>query len=182
MMRRKRRDCFGMLKNRVGVTGCDQLYRIIALPVPPSPGQAHTAGTPRQSSRGREKVSLSPCGIFAPCLLLQGLWFTLIAPALPSSRRTTSRSTTWFRTYDTRCSVVKIQCRKCVPSLLRTFLRGKLRVISNIFQNFLQMGQTLLDALMNCMPADPFCPCDFLFAHSQEVVGIDTFRLFVRKL
>ena len=83
----------------------------------------YAAGTPLKSTRGREEVSLSPCGIFAPCMPLQGLWFTLIAPAPPSSRRTTSRSTAWFRTCDTRCSVVKIQCRKCVPSILGTFLR-----------------------------------------------------------
>ena len=39
---------------------------IIVPPVPPSPGQANTAGTPRQSSRGREEVSLSHAGSSRP--------------------------------------------------------------------------------------------------------------------
>ena len=59
------------------------------------PSQAHTAGTPRQSLRGREEVSLYPCHIFAPCLPQQGQWITLIALAVPSPRRSIRRSTTW---------------------------------------------------------------------------------------
>lgn len=61
------------------------------------PGLAYATGTPRQSLRGREKVSLYPCILIAPWLPHQGLWITLIAPAMPSSRRSISRFSTWER-------------------------------------------------------------------------------------
>ena len=40
------------LGQKEDAAGCDQLYRIIALLVPPSPRQAHTAETPSQVSGG----------------------------------------------------------------------------------------------------------------------------------
>lgn len=104
---------------------------------------AYRRDSPSSQWEAVVEVSLSPCGIIAPCMPPQGLWFTLIAPAAPSSRRTTSRSTAWFRTCDTRYSVVKIQSRKCIPSISGTFLRGKLHVASKLFQNFLHSAKSL---------------------------------------
>ena len=48
------------LGQKEGAAGCDQLYRIIALPVPPSPGQTHTAGTPPPSVGGRRRSIIIP--------------------------------------------------------------------------------------------------------------------------
>ena len=44
----------------LGAAGCDQLYRIIAPHVPPSPGQTHTAGTPPPSVGGRRRSIIIP--------------------------------------------------------------------------------------------------------------------------
>ena len=126
------------------VTGCERLHpqHSPACTAVPRTG-VYRRDSPSSQWEAVVEVSLSPRGIVAPCMPPQGLWFTLIAPAAPSSRRTTSRSTAWFRTCDTRYSVVKIQSRKCIPSISGTFLRGKLHVASKLFQNFLHSAKSL---------------------------------------
>ena len=63
---------FAMHPRQGNVTGC--IWQcIIVLPVPPSPGQTHTAGTPPSSQwEAVVEVSLSPWGIVAPCSPRQG--------------------------------------------------------------------------------------------------------------
>ena len=76
------------------VTGCGRLHpqHSPACTAVPRTG-AYRRDSPSSQWEAVVEVSLSPRGIIAPCMPPQGLWFTLIAPAAPSSRRTTSRST-----------------------------------------------------------------------------------------
>ena len=63
------------------LTGCGQLIRIIAPPVPLF-SATRTVGSPLYSIRGRDEVSLSPRRLIAPCLLPAKKLFSLILQAV----------------------------------------------------------------------------------------------------
>ena len=72
-----------VLLSRTGrVTGCDLRNHIIAPLCRCRPRLSHIAGTPPQSSGGREEVSFTPMKIIACLLRLAGSCAAWIAPAL----------------------------------------------------------------------------------------------------
>ena len=78
---------FAMRPRQGGVTGYGWLRHNIAPLYRCSFELSYTAGTPPQSSGGREEVSLYPWSILARLPATASWADALIAPTLPSSRR-----------------------------------------------------------------------------------------------
>ena len=92
-----------VLPSRTGrVTGCDLRNHIIAPLCRCRPRLSHIAGTPPQSSGGREEVSFTPMKIIAYLLRLAGSCAAWIAPAFAIVAPPHARSPPWVNVPVTR--------------------------------------------------------------------------------